>query len=234
MFLVRCQGLALLVPRSSLVPSVRTMSGPYSLKNRLNPNTAVKWVNALSAEERQLVFVALQKKQAEEVARNAKKKLGLPEEIEPETPAVKRPSNVELYRIGLHQGLPFVGFGFLDNFIMIVAGESIETFLGASLVISTMAAAALGNTISDVFGIGSAWYVEYWLARLGMGALPPLTVEQLEMPSSRIAANGGRALGVTIGCLLGMFPLLFFESPKSKKEKEAAAAEVEDVQVSVA
>jgi len=70
---------------------------------------------------------------------------------------------------------------------MIVAGESIETFLGASLVISTMAAAALGNTLSDVFGIGlveeyyclensqyvktffrSAWYVEYWLARLGL------------------------------------------------------------------
>jgi len=56
--------------------------------------------------------------------------------------------------LGIQQGLPFVGFGFLDNFIMIVAGESIETFLGASLVISTMAAAALGNTLSDVFGIG--------------------------------------------------------------------------------
>jgi hypothetical protein len=51
------------------------------------------------------------------------------------------------------------------------------------------------------------------------GAPPQLTVEQLEMTSSRIAANGGRALGVTIGCLLGMFPLLFFDSP-SKKEKE--------------
>jgi hypothetical protein len=65
------------------------------------------------------------------------------------------PSTSDLYKVAIQQGLPFVGFGFLDNFIMIVAGESIETFLGASLVISTMAAAALGNTLSDVFGIGS-------------------------------------------------------------------------------
>jgi hypothetical protein len=30
--------------------------------------------------------------------------------------------------------------------------------IGMTLGISTMAAAALGNTISDVAGIGSAWY----------------------------------------------------------------------------
>jgi hypothetical protein len=62
--------------------------------------------------------------------------------------------------------------------------------------------------------------VEYWLARLGWGSPPPLTVEQLEMSSSRVAANGGRAFGVTIGCLLGMFPLLFFTSKGKKKEEK--------------
>ena len=66
----------------------------------------------------------------------------------------------------------------------------------------------------------SAWYVEYWLARLGWGSPPPLTVEQLEMSSSRVAANGGRALGVTIGCLLGMFPLLFFKNKEKKTDDE--------------
>ena len=65
----------------------------------------------------------------------------------------------------------------------------------------------------------SAWYVEYWLTRLGWGAPPPLTIEQLELSSSRMAANGGRALGVTIGCLLGMFPLLFFKGKKGKEEE---------------
>ena len=32
---------------------------------------------------------------------------------------------------------------------------------------STMAAAALGNTISDLLGIGSAWYVESLADKLG-------------------------------------------------------------------
>jgi len=78
----------------------------------------------------------------------------------------------------------------------------------------------------------SAWYVEYWLTRLGWGSPPALTVEQLEMSASRMASNGGRALGVTIGCLLGMFPLLFFSSKKepeedSGEEKLAAATNKE-------
>ena len=38
---------------------------------------------------------------------------------------------------------------------------------GMQFGISTMAAAALGNTISDMLGIGSAWYVESFADRLG-------------------------------------------------------------------
>ena len=30
-----------------------------------------------------------------------------------------------------------------------------------------MAAAAFGNTVSDMMGIGSAWYVESWADKLG-------------------------------------------------------------------
>jgi hypothetical protein len=41
-----------------------------------------------------------------------------------------------------------------------------------------------GNTISDMMGIGSAWYVETWATRLG--AVPPdLTPAQLELTASR-------------------------------------------------
>jgi hypothetical protein len=135
----------------------RAMSGPFNLKNRLTPTTAVKWVNALTAEERQFVLVALQKKQSEDSSKSTSKNNPVATVLVGVTSATAgpaRPTNNDLYRLSIQQGLPFVGFGFLDNFIMIVAGESIETFLGASLVISTMAAAALGNTLSDVFGIG--------------------------------------------------------------------------------
>ena len=89
--------------------------------------------------------------------------------------------------------------------------------IGASLAITTMAAAALGNTLSDVFGVGSAWYVEASARRLGMNP-PNLSVEQLETRSARISANAGRALGVAIGCILGMFPLLFYDASEKAED----------------
>lgn len=41
----------------------------------------------------------------------------------------------------------------------------------------------------------------------------------MEMPSSRNFANLGRVIGVTIGCLLGMFPLIFKNKNDERKEK---------------
>ena len=49
-----------------------------------------------------------------------------------------KPSAGELKQLAYHNSLPFIGFGFLDNFIMIVAGEYIDLTLGAKLGISTM------------------------------------------------------------------------------------------------
>lgn len=137
----------------------------------------------------------------------------------------KKPAWSDLNKLAIHQSLPFIGFGFLDNFIMIVAGEYIDASIGASLTISTMAAAALGNTLSDVFGVGSAWYVEASARRLGMNP-PNLTVDQLDSRSARIASNAGRALGVAIGCVLGMFPLLFYATAT---EEEQATENVQSI-----
>lgn len=60
--------------------------------------------------------------------------------------------------------------------------------MGAVITISTMAAAALGNTISDVMGIGSAWYVEMLALKIGLKA-PNLSPVQLDMKSARRFAN---------------------------------------------
>ncbi|KAK7790114.1 hypothetical protein R5R35_007085 [Gryllus longicercus] len=132
---------------------------------------------------------------------------------------VPPPTTHELWRVGLHNALPFIGFGFLDNFFMILFGDTIEMTVGTMMVLSTMAAAALGNTISDVLGIGSAWYVERMACRVGMRP-PELTPIQLDTFSARIATNMGRVAGVVIGCLLGMFPLLFLGNPSEKEKKE--------------
>lgn len=56
------------------------------------------------------------------------------------------------------------------------------------MCISTMAAAGLGNTVSDILGIGSAYYVERGCEMMGF-RLPDLTPIQMEMKSSRQSAN---------------------------------------------
>lgn len=61
---------------------------------------------------------------------------------------------------------------------MILAGEYIDQSLGAWLCISTMAAAALGNIISDVAGVGLAHYIEFFVHKLGIRH-PVLTAEQV-------------------------------------------------------
>ncbi|XP_053696955.1 transmembrane protein 65 [Sabethes cyaneus] len=137
---------------------------------------------------------------------------------------VPPPPPRDLFQLGLVNALPFIGFGFLDNFTMIIAGDYIEHTLGLFMCISTMAAAALGNTISDVIGIGSAFYVEKLAEMSGVNP-PKLSPIQLEMKSSRQAANMGRVIGITIGCLLGMCPLLF----KSDEDKDGKPNEDKSV-----
>ncbi|KAK1944533.1 tRNA-specific adenosine deaminase 1 [Phytophthora citrophthora] len=119
------------------------------------------------------------------------------------TAAVADPTTQELKMVALQMGLPFIGFGFVDNFIMILAGDYIDLTLGVSLGISSMAAAGIGNTISDIAGLGLGNVVEDFCARIGL-PVPALTSEQMLLKSTRLAKVAGSSIGVTIGCLLGM------------------------------
>lgn len=56
------------------------------------------------------------------------------------------------------------------------------------MCLSTMAAAGLGNTISDVVGLGSAVYVERLCEVMGF-KVPPLSKFQMEMKESRRSAS---------------------------------------------
>ncbi|XP_026145127.1 transmembrane protein 65-like [Carassius auratus] len=130
------------------------------------------------------------------------------------------PTSAQLRYILLHNAIPFIGFGFLDNAIMIAAGTQIELSIGLTLGISTMAAAALGNLVSDLAGLGLAGYVEALAARFGM-QIPDLTPKQVDMWQTRVTSHMGKAIGVAIGCILGMFPLLFLsDDEEEKKEKK--------------
>ena len=213
-------------------PSYRYMGGAPKPRRRMTPADCADRINELNIEEQKMMLAMLLKRQKKNKkiykdfgAFNVNETETVTSSTEEESLSnngtIDRPTSAQLRQLAIFQAMPFIGFGFLDNFIMIVAGEYIDIHIGATLSISTMAAAALGNTVSDVFGIGSAWYVEHWSAKLGIHA-PPLTLEQMQLTSCRITANAGRALGVMFGCIIGMIPLLFIENNKDEEEENIA------------
>ncbi|XP_057652116.1 transmembrane protein 65 isoform X5 [Diorhabda carinulata] len=160
----------------------------------------------LNGEERNVLMTALHEYQSKLV------------KDEYEAASVPRPTTKNLIDIGIANSIPFIGFGFLDNFFMLFFGDYIDLYLGSYFCLSTMGAAALGNTLSDIMGIGSAFYVERLANRIGFTP-PKLSPIQLDMNCCRNSANAGRVLGVTLGCLLGMCPLLF-RRKEDTEEKE--------------
>ena len=118
-----------------------------------------------------------------------------------------------------------VGFGFMDNFVLIIAGDWIDGTLGVYLGISTMCAAALGNIISDLCGVPAGNFIEALADRLNLPR-PHLTPAQEILPVVRHAKHGGIGLGLVLGCILGMCPLLFMEPDKSIRIKARARLKI--------
>ena len=137
----------------------------------------------------------------------------------------KEPPLQVLRWVAFTTGLPFIGFGFMDNAILIIAGDAIDTSLGVTLGISTMCAAAIGNIVSDLAGIGCAAYIEEFCATTLKLPIPALNSAQRQLRSVRMASQGGMAIGMTIGCVIGMIPLLFIDSKKADKLRNLARLE---------
>ena len=119
------------------------------------------------------------------------------------------PTPLQLRRYSLLQFLPFVVFGILDNGIMVIAGNQIDDMFGVMLGLSTMASAGLGNLISDVVGVRAAGSVEDGAER--MLPDPRLTEAQAQNPKVRFVSNYAKIVGISLGCLIGLTPLLFME-----------------------
>mmetsp|Transcript_44718 Transcript_44718/g.107911 ORF Transcript_44718/g.107911 Transcript_44718/m.107911 type:complete len:194 (+) Transcript_44718:367-948(+) len=115
---------------------------------------------------------------------------------------VEEPSYNTLKIIALGQAIPFIGFGFMDNAILIVAGDAIDTYLGVTLGISTLCAAAIGNIISDLAGIGLGTAIEDFCANRLKLPTPDLSTAQRQLRRVRFAGQMGMALGMTFGCIV--------------------------------
>lgn len=131
---------------------------------------------------------------------------------EPETTAqsskTRAPEPWQLKAYALHNFIPFIGFGFFDNLLMILAGDFIDAKLGLAFGISTMAAAAIGNTFSDVVGLWMSGFIEAVASRFGLRD-HKLTTVQTDQLRLRILKNVSMIAGIVIGCTLGMFPLIY-------------------------
>ncbi|KAL7448281.1 hypothetical protein ACHAWC_000498, partial [Mediolabrus comicus] len=113
--------------------------------------------------------------------------------------SVPEPTRQQLRIVALHQAIPFVGFGFMDNSILLLSGEAIDMYLGVKLGISTMCAAALGNIISDLAGVALGTMIEDAVAkwsnrlekltkgRIRLPPMPKLTYEQRNLRSVRFS-----------------------------------------------
>lgn len=144
---------------------------------------------------------------------------------EPLKPSIRPPTQTQLKQVFVASAVPFVGFGFFDNFVMIVAGDLIDTTLCVTFCFSTMAAAAIGNTLSDVVGIYSGSVIEQVAETYGIKE-PPLDSDQRLLRVTKVWQYCGQVVGIVTGCILGMCPLLWLDLDKAsllKREKELEA-----------
>jgi len=164
--------------------------------------------------------------------------------------AAEKATGRQLLFLGLNVATPMVGFGFVDNVTMILAGDAIDGTIGTAFGLSVLASAALGNLVSDVCGIGMGDIVSSARPSLPPPALPPragvgvrkrdggevmrscffsfssllgrrcLQVEnvakrlglpspglkpaQMKLRSVRVVGGVSGALGIAVGCILGM------------------------------
>eukprot|EP00796_Vickermania_ingenoplastis_P006621 gene6621-4741_t len=149
-----------------------------------------------------------------------KRKLDQQKTVKLKDPALVESSSSPPFRtlvlIAVEAGLPFVGFGFLDNAAMILAGDAIDGTLGFYLNCSVLASAAMGNVCSGLLGMQVHGLIERSVGRL-CHFHPVLTEEHMRHPSVFYAGHVGGTLGILIGLLLGMLPLLFIDTDPNEK-----------------
>ena len=111
----------------------------------------------------------------------------------------------QIQSVFLSATIPMIGFGFMDNFVMITAGNAIDNSIGVQMGLATMTAAAIGQVVSDVSGVmfGDT------LSRVFKISSAQLTETQRKLASVRRLRLAGAVLGVITGCTLGATALYF-------------------------
>ncbi|KAL8455287.1 hypothetical protein Emag_000871 [Eimeria magna] len=114
--------------------------------------------------------------------------------------------------------LPMVGFGLMDQLIMIRLGDLLDTTLGVKFGLATLSAAAVGQLCSDTAGVLFGSTIESCASRLGFPS-PNLSAAQRASAVFSLTKTLGAASGVCCGCLLGMLQLLVLDLDRADRLK---------------
>jgi len=118
------------------------------------------------------------------------------------------PTEAELRAYSLRVALPFFGFGFIDNSLMIMSGDLIDLTLSQKFGVSMLFSAGLGNVFADSLGVYTSDMIEKMSGKISPKS-GKLTANQRRMKCTRRRKTIFRIVGISTGCLAGMFPLLF-------------------------
>ncbi|EUD66798.1 hypothetical protein C922_02783 [Plasmodium inui San Antonio 1] len=116
--------------------------------------------------------------------------------------------------------IPMIGFGFMDQFIMIRLGDIFDASIGVSLGISTLCAASFGQLCSDTFGVFFGYVLNYLLQTYRVIQPAKFDIKNKVYQHCTLV---GSVVGILLGCALGMLQLIFIDTTKSerlKKKKE--------------
>lgn len=115
-----------------------------------------------------------------------------------------------LLKIGLQTACPFVAFGMLDNSLLVLSGDLIDSLLGERLDLSGMGAAAMGGIVSGTMGIQMHGLADRLVQKYGPSR-PRLTPQEWRMSKTKRTIHWCGTLGLILGLSLGMFPLYFID-----------------------
>mmetsp|Transcript_339 Transcript_339/g.654 ORF Transcript_339/g.654 Transcript_339/m.654 type:complete len:341 (+) Transcript_339:47-1069(+) len=145
---------------------------------------------------------------------------------------VEPPTRTQFWRVFAKAAIPMIGFGFVDQTIMLQAGNAIDCTLGVTFGLSTITAAALGATVSNASGVLFGNTLDRIFTTAGMPRAN-LTPAQSTLASVARVKLAGAMLGVMLGCSLGLINLFFIDTGRSATLKLQAFNEEQEFEFTI-
>jgi hypothetical protein len=125
-----------------------------------------------------------------------------------------------------------IGFGIMDQTVMIQAGNAIDCTIGVLFGLSTLSAAAIGQICSDASGVVFGGTVERLAKAAGLPSAN-LSAAQSKLPIVARVTWAGSFLGIILGCTIGLINLWFIDTSRSSTLKLRALNDGQDFEFTV-